>query len=99
MAYLDNSGLAHFWSKIKSYVDSKAGGHTKLSVSLTAAGWSLNSDGYYYQTVSAAGVTASNDVIVDTGNSKIRCTAQAAGSLTFRATAQEAATAKVMIFS
>lgn len=98
MAYLDGSGLTYFWSKIKSYVNNKTG-HTKLSVSLTAAGWALNNDGYYYQTVSVAGVTASNDVIVDTGNSKIRCTAQTAGSLTFRATAQESATVKVMIFS
>ena len=71
---------------------------TTTELSLTAAGWSLNSDGYYYQTATASGVTASNAVIVDTDNPEIKCTGQAAGKLTFRAIRAVAATAKVMIF-
>lgn len=99
MGYLDNNGLAYFWGKVKNYVDSKAsGGPTTRSISLTAAGWTLNADGYYYQTATASGVTASNAVIVDTDNPEIKCTGQAAGKLTFRAIRAVAATAKVMIF-
>ena len=103
MGYLDNNGLAYFWNKVKNYVDTAVsaagGGHAKATVSLTAASWSLNSDGYYYQTKSVTGVTASNTVIVDTDNPHIKCTAQAAGSLTFRSTVAEAATVKVVILS
>ena len=69
-----------------------------LTISLAASGWTLNSDGYYYRTATASGVTASNNVIVDTGNPEITCTAQAANSLTFRAIKAQAATVKVMIF-
>lgn len=102
MGYLDKNGLAYFWSKVKSYIDtavsSAGGGHAKATVSLTAAGWSL-SNGYYYQTKSVTGVTASNTVIVDTDNPHIKCTGQAAGSLTFRSTIAEAATVKVVILS
>ena len=99
MSYLDKNGLAYFWSKAKSYIDSKAGGgYQTATISLTAAGWSLNADGYYYQTATASGVTASNAVIVDTDNPEIKCTGQAAGALTFRAIQAVAATVKVMIF-
>lgn len=99
MGYLDNAGLAYFWSKVKNYIDTKAGGGpTTITVSLTAAGWSLNSDGYYYQTATASGVTADNAVIVDTDNPEIKCTGQAAGALTFRGIQAVAATVKVMIF-
>lgn len=102
MGYLDKDGLAYFWSKIKTYIDtavsSAGGGHAKATVSLTATGWSL-SNGYYYQTKSVTGVTASNTVIVDTDNPHIKCTGQAAGSLTFRSTIAEAATVKVVILS
>ena len=69
-----------------------------LTISLAASGWTLNSDGYYYRTATASGVTASNNIIVDTDNPEIKCTAQAANSLTFRATKAQAATVKVMIF-
>lgn len=100
MGYLDNSGLAYFWSKVKSYVDSKAsGGPTTLTVSLTAAGWTLNSDGYYYQTATASGVTTDNAIIVDTDNPEIKCTGQAANVLTFRGIQAVAVTVKVMIFA
>lgn len=58
------------------------------SVTLTAAGWSSGT-----QTVSVAGVTADNHVIVAPApasrdpyiNSDVRCTAQGAGTLTFTA--------------
>ena len=57
-----------------------------FTVTLTAGGWNNNS-----QTVNATGVTASNTVIVSPaaasfvvyGEAQIRCTAQAANSLTF----------------
>ena len=71
---------------------------TTTELSLTSAGWSLNADGYYYQTATASGVTASNAGIVDTDNPEIKCTGQAAGALTFRAIQAAAATVKVMIF-
>lgn len=71
---------------------------TTTALSLTAAGWTLNADGYYYQTATASGVTASNAVIVDTDNPEIKCTGQAAGALKFRAIQAAAATVKVMIF-
>lgn len=102
MGYLDHNGLAYFWSKVKKYIDTAVstagGGHTKLTVSLTAAGWSL-SNGYYYQTKSVTGVTASNTVIVDTDNPNVECTGQAAGTLTFRSIVAEAATVKVVILT
>lgn len=68
----------------KGYVDAKLASNT--SVTLTASGWSDNS-----QTVAAAGVTASNNIIVSPApdyisayiNGSIRCTAQSDGALTF----------------
>ena len=101
MGYLDNNGLAYFWRKVKSYVDSavsQAGGPATVTVNLTAAGWAAGGDGYYYQTGTAAGVTANNAVIVDTDNPEVKCTAQATNALTFRAIQAVNATAKVMIF-
>ena len=71
---------------------------TTIELSLTAAAWTLNSDGYYYQTATASGVTADNAVIVDTDNPEIKCTGQAADSLTFRGIQAVDATVKVMIF-
>ena len=67
----------------KKYVDDKK---STISVTLTAIGWSSNS-----QTVSATGVTASNTVIVspapsdfgDYTDAVIYCSAQASNSLTF----------------
>ncbi len=101
MGYLDYNGLAYFWSKVKSYVDtaaSQAGGPATVTVNLTAAGWAAGDDGYYYQTGTAAGVTANNAVIIDTDNPEVKCTAQAANELTFRAIQAVDAVAKVMIF-
>lgn len=67
----------------KKYVDDKK---STISVTLTAIGWSSNS-----QTVSATGVTASNTVIVapdssdysDYMDAEIYCSAQWSGTLTF----------------
>lgn len=61
-------------------------GMTATTVVLSASGWSDNT-----QTVSVSGVTASNTVIIspvpssysDYGESGVRCTVQAAGTLTF----------------
>lgn len=76
--------------------------HTTATCSLTVAGWTNNT-----QTVSAAGVTATNTVIVAPAPESIVawaaagviCTAQAAGSLTFTCTTAptEALTANVLI--
>lgn len=60
--------------------------HLTRTVTLTAAGWSSGT-----QTVAVDGVTADNTVMVAAaaasmesyGNSKVKCTAQAAGKLTF----------------
>lgn len=62
---------------------------SSVSVSLTVANWSSNS-----QTVSVTGVTASNNVVVSPAPSSIdnyvasgiKCTAQASNSLTFTCT-------------
>lgn len=62
---------------------------SRLTVSLSADGWSNNQ-----QTVSAAGVTADNDVIVTPAPAShehyaecmVRCSAQSAGTLTFTCT-------------
>lgn len=74
------------------------------TASLTAAGWSLNADGYYYQTYSNSGIGLNDVVIVSAAPASIDawarwgvvCTAQAAGSLTFRATAAIAVTANIL---
>ena len=70
-------------------------GITAVTVSATAAGWSSSSP--YTQTVAVTGVTASNNIIVGTGDGltsaqheafidgQIVCTAQAAGSITLTA--------------
>lgn len=66
------------------------------TVTLTKAGWT-GSEGSYSQTISVTGVTASNDVEVGVASSaseeawlqatsqRVRCTAQEAGKLTFKA--------------
>lgn len=67
----------------KKYVDDKK---STISVTLTAIGWSSNS-----QTVSATGVTASNTVIVSSvpadmdeyTSNKVKCSAQGSWTLTF----------------
>lgn len=73
------------------------------TASLTASGWSL-SDGYYYQTVTVADLKADDIVIISAAEGSLDlwarwgvvCTAQAAGSLTFRASAAVAVTANIV---
>lgn len=71
----------------ETYVNSYAQAqHSTLTVTLTVAGWSNNS-----QSVTATGVTATNTVIVSPtpdsidayGSAKIKCTTQTTNSLTF----------------
>ena len=80
------------WFITSSYHDStKQDQHSTLSVTLTSAGWSSNT-----QTVTATGVTASNSVIVSPApssfsgysSSAIYCSAQASNSLTFSCTTE-----------
>lgn len=77
--------------------------HTTLTVTLTSAWWSSNS-----QTVSATWVTASNTVFVSPASSSfsdytsavIYCSAQASNSLTFTCTTEPTSniTVNVVIF-
>jgi hypothetical protein len=87
------------WTATTGYVVTKtaswyewaapSGWHSTITVTLTSAWWSSNS-----QTVSATGVTASNTVIVspapanidDYATNKIYCSAQGSNSLTFSCT-------------
>lgn len=81
--------LNAFQENVNTAIANKQNKHTKATVSLTVAGWSSNA-----QTVSVTGVTASNTVFVapapashdNYGAAGIRCTAQAAGTLTFTCT-------------
>ena len=71
------------WNSLAYYSN-----HSELSLSLPSNGWSNNT-----QTISAAGVTATNRVIVGPAaasiteyiNHKVYCTAQGSGTLTFTA--------------
>lgn len=74
------------------------------TASLTAAGWVLNEDGYYYQTYSDPTIEINDVIIVSAAPVNIDafarwgvvCISQAAGSLTFRATAAVAVTANIL---
>lgn len=74
------------------------------TVNLTAAGWTLNSDGYYYQIYTDSSIELNDVFIVSAAPDSIDtwakwgivCTAQAAGSLTFRSTAAVAVTANIL---
>ena len=88
----DNSDTYYPSQKaVKTAVDGKQNQHSILSVTLTSAGWSSNT-----QTVTATGVTASNSVIVspapssfsDYASAAIYCSAQASNSLTFSCTTE-----------
>lgn len=91
-----------FTSAVNTAVGNKQDKHATAAVSLTIAGWSGNA-----QTVSAAGVTANNTVIVAPapgsadayGKAGVKCTAQAAGTLTFTCnkTPEAALTVNVVI--
>lgn len=76
----------------------------QMIASLTANDWALDDDGYYYQSFIDDAIGA-NDVIIvsaapesidDFGKYGVVCMAQAAGELTFRATAAVAVTANIL---
>ncbi len=90
-------------AKISSLNSGKQDEHIERTVSLTVAGWSNKT-----QTVTVSGVTASNLVVVGAapssadayGEAVVRCTAQAANSLTFvcEEVPEEALSVNVAIF-
>lgn len=91
--FLDQNGLTYFWGKVKDYVDSSGGGSlTSLAVTLETSKWTENDDGFFYQSVTATGVTANNTVFVSAqpsqidmyAQSNIRALSQSANSLRFR---------------
>ena len=76
----------------------------KSSISLPASGWTLSDDGYYYQTVSVEGVTATDILLIgadksniDTySNAGVVCTNQGSGTVTFRANIASAVVANIV---
>lgn len=86
--FLDKTGLSHFWSKVKNFVNSKR--PTCVQAIVTASGWSNNS-----QTVTVQGVLADStkQAITVTPSTKtnmnnassagVWCASQGANSLTF----------------
>lgn len=90
-------------AKIFSLNSNKQDEHIERTVTLTVAGWNNNT-----QTVSVSGVTASNLVLVGAapssaeayGEATVKCTAQAANSLTFECeeVPEEALSVNVAIF-
>lgn len=83
-----NGDITTINNNISNITNDKQAKHKTVTASLTAAGWSSNS-----QTVTVTGVTASNTVIVSPApadmskyiEAEIVCTAQAANTLTFTA--------------
>ena len=76
----------------------------KSSISLPASGWTLSDDGYYYQTVSVEGVTATDILLIgadksniDTySNAGVVCMNQGSGTVTFRANIASAVVANIV---
>lgn len=103
--YLDYDGLALYDENIKQYVASQGGGATYATqaVSIPASAWSGTT-----ATVSAAVVTASNDIIVSPSPASVTawasagvyCSAQGAGTMTLTCTTAPTSdlTANVMAF-
>ena len=89
-------------AQILTLTENKAD-RVRATVSLTAAGWSLQ-NGYYYQSAAVAGVTEYNVIMVSPtigsmdnwAKYGVVCTAQAEGTLTFRATAAVAVDANIL---
>lgn len=95
MAYLDNSGLVYLWSKLKAtFIRMRA-----ATVTLNSTGWT-QSGSYYIQSVSVSGVTASNNIIVESSGS-VSAYSQSNNSIGFRAEEkpQSNLTVKVYIFT
>ena len=101
-AEADGTGSVKGWDELKLSVEGKQAALVTATASLTVAGWSGNA-----QTVSVAGVTATNIVWVAPapesqeayGSAGIRATAQGEGTLTFTCTEAptEAITVNVVI--
>lgn len=53
MAYLDKSGLAYFWSKIKAKI-------TLKTITVPASGWAANGSSGYKNVVKLSGITAAS---------------------------------------
>ena len=76
----------------------------RATVTLNEADWTLNDDGYYYQTVAVDGIGANDILIVGADKSNIdayasagvMCTDQADGSVTFRATVASSVIANIV---
>lgn len=105
--FADAAGITELWAKVKAYVTnaiSNKATKSSIAVTLTVAGWTD-----YSQTVTATGVTASNDVIItpdpasveDYVDAGILCTAQSTNSLTFQCgdTPEAAITVNVLILT
>ena len=95
MAFLDETGLAYLWRKIKDYVDTKVNSgdsYTKVTATFDGLAWDSQSDGSYTQTLTVSGVTATNNILVAPASDSVntyeamRCYAisQAANSITFK---------------
>lgn len=99
-SFLDKTGLSHFWTKIKSYVDGKT--PKKQSITLSTSAWASNS-----QIVTVSGVLAdetkqmiyivpakaSESLYVSSG---VTCITQGANALTF--TCKELPSANLTVF-
>lgn len=96
--FADGVGL----NAVKTTIEGEIPTVTSLTVSLVVANWSTNT-----QTVTATGVTSSSDVIVSPAPSDmddyvaagIKCTAQAANSLTFTCTTEPTSAIDVNVVS
>lgn len=90
-------------AQILLLTNSKADRKTSTS-NLSAEGWTLDQDGYFYRTYYNSGIGANDVIIVSAAPESVEawarwgvtCTSQAAGSLTFRATAAVAVTANIL---
>lgn len=93
MAFLDETGLARFWEKIKAYIDDRVssgggsgGSYTKVTATFDGLMWSSQSDGSYTQVLTVSGVTATNNILVAPTNAyadtyeAMACSAVAQGS-------------------
>lgn len=95
MGYLDNSGLAYLWGKLKTtFVRART-----ATATLSSTGWTL-SGGYYMQSVTVSGVTATNNVIIE-ASEPVEAYSQTTNSLAFRSLTRPAnnVTVKVFIFT
>lgn len=97
MGFLDDTGLQHFVDGFKQKFAQK------LTNTVTISSWTAAGD-YYTATVAVSGITASCTVVVSPAvdsvetwaKNSIFCTAQAAGTLTFRSDAAVTVNAHIL---